>query len=125
MRRSWAGFAAAVVIGTALVTGLRAQEAERSTRSALRGSSAAASRAARVVFTFKDDEQMRAFATLWAQRERSMARLGTLQEYWAQEQRDLARLQQRLAEYQVDAAKSYVLDPDRKVLVEADPSSSK
>jgi len=117
MNRSWIGLLGAVLVGTALVAGLRAQE-----RQALRALRQAAEGPGRVVFTFADDAQLRAFAQLWNQRERALARLGTLQEYWAQEQRDLAQLSQRLADYHVDTTKSYVLDPDRKVLLEREPA---
>ena len=117
MNRSSMGVIAAAIAGTALVAGLRAQE-----RQTLRAMRPDAGGPGRVVFTFKDDNQMRAFANLWNQRERSMARLGTLQEYWAQEQRDLAQTQQRLSDYRVDPARSYVLDPQHKVLIETERS---
>ena len=113
MNRSWVGLVGAVLVGTALVAGLRAQERQAAPPRQAAGDPG------RVVFTFADEAQLRAFAQLWNQRERALSRLSTLQEYWASEQQAMTQLNQRLAaEYHVDPAKSYVLDPDHKLLLE-------
>lgn len=118
-RQGW-WLVGAVVGSGLLVVGLRAQERQVSRPPASKASSGSAQA---VVFTFADEAQLQAFANVWRKRERLLARLATLQEYWAAEQQDLAGLNQRLAaEYHVDVAKSYTLDPQRKVLIEQPPS---
>lgn len=120
-RQGW-WLVGAVVCSGLLVVGLRAQERQGSRAPGLKVSGGSDQA---IVFTFADEAQVEAFAKLWRQRERVLARVATLQEYWAREQQELAGLTQRLAaEYHVDVAKSYALDPQRKVLVEQSPSSS-
>ncbi|MBI4322855.1 MAG: hypothetical protein HY596_01115 [Candidatus Omnitrophica bacterium] len=119
-RQGW-WLVGAVVGGGLLMVGLRAQERQAGRPPA---SKAADGSAQAVVFTFADEAGVQAFANVWRQREQVLARLATLQEYWAREQQELAGLTQRLAaEYHVDVAKSYALDPQRKVLIEQSPSS--
>lgn len=119
-RQGW-WLVGAVVGGGLLMVGLRAQERQVGRPPVPKASGGSAQT---VVFTFADEAGVQAFANVWRQREQVLARLATLQEYWAREQQELAGLTQRLAaEYHVDVAKSYALDPQRKVLIEQSPSS--
>ena len=73
----------------------------------------------KVAFTFKDEPQMREFATMWQQRQVVLARMAVLQNYWNQEQGNLSEINQKfLSQYNLDVNKNYALDPDRKVLLE-------
>jgi hypothetical protein len=79
----------------------------------------------RVAYTFKDDAQLEQFAKLWQQRQRSVLRMTVLQSYWNEEQQALEVLNEQFAkEYNLDLKKNYRFDPDRKVLVEVEPSDA-
>ena len=73
----------------------------------------------KVVFTFDSDENMKAFETLWRQRQVAAVRMTVLQSYWNEEQALMTKLNEQLAkDYQVDVSKAYSLDPEKKVLIE-------
>lgn len=77
-----------------------------------------------IVYTFQNDEQMRAFTNLWQQRQGIVVRMTVLESYWREEQRVMTQINNRLAiDYKLDTTKNYMLDPDRRVLVEREPSS--
>jgi hypothetical protein len=73
----------------------------------------------KIVYTFEDDAKVQEFARLWQQRQGIVMRMSMLQAYWNQEQATLVTLNEQLAaEYKVDAAKSYALDTQRRVITE-------
>ena len=73
----------------------------------------------KVVFTFDSEEKMKAFETLWRQRQVAAVRMTVLQSYWNEEQVLMTKLNEQLAkDYQVDVTKAYSLDPEKKVLIE-------
>ena len=79
----------------------------------------------KIAFTFKDEPQMREFATMWQQRQVILARMAVLQNYWNQEQGNLSEINQKfLSQYNLDVNKNYALDPDRKVLLERELPAS-
>jgi len=73
----------------------------------------------KIVYTFEDDEALRQFTDLWQQRQSIILRMTVLQAYWNEEQAALAELNNVLtSQYHTDATKNYVLDGDRRVLIE-------
>jgi hypothetical protein len=78
-----------------------------------------------VVHTFPDEEAMAEFTTRWQHQQDIRLRISLLQAYWNQEQGRFTQLNQRLTdEYHMDIAKNYVLDPDRRMLIEQPASTS-
>ena len=72
-----------------------------------------------VVYTFADDEQMRAFGQRWQQRQGLVLRLAMLDAYWNNEQSTLNTVNQRITnEYHLDTSKNYMLNSDRRVIAE-------
>ncbi len=72
-----------------------------------------------LVHTFTDEEQMKAFAELWRQRQNATLRMSVLQSYWNEEQAVISQLNEKLKQdFQVDSSKSYSLDTQRRVLLE-------
>jgi hypothetical protein len=109
------GMVAAAIASVAVVVALQAQEH----RMAATSSAPSAPAAGTVIFSFSDDEAMRAFETQWQQRQTLMARMAVLQSYWKQEQANLAQVNEHLlATYHLDASNTYTLDRDRRVLLE-------
>ncbi len=73
----------------------------------------------RAVYTFADEAKMREFAAIWQQRQALLVRMSVLQAYWDEERAALGTLNEQLQKtYSLDVSKSYVLDTDRRVLVE-------
>ena len=73
----------------------------------------------KIVYTFENDEKLRQFKTLWQERQAAIVRMSVLKAYWDQEQSNLARLNTTFAtDYQLDTAKNYVLDDQRRALIE-------
>ena len=106
------------VASLGLVWALRAQEQQSIVKPP---APSAAATADRVVFQFSDEAQMRQFGQLWQQRQAVLGRLSMLQDYLDQEQAGLTYVNQKLwSQYHLDVSKPYVLDTDRRVLVEQD-----
>ena len=62
---------------------------------------------------------MKEFETLWRKRQAAIVRMTVLQSYWNEEQAGLVELNNQLTTgYQVDIAKNYSLDTQRRVLIE-------
>ena len=73
----------------------------------------------KAVHTFANDDEMKAFSEQWQQRQIIVLRMTVLQNYWDQEQVSLTALNKKLeTEYQVDPAKNYFLDGQRRQLIE-------
>ena len=73
----------------------------------------------KIVHTFEDEAKMKEFANLWQQRQAILVRMTVLQAYWEQEQATLTQVNSRLvADYQLDVTKNYVMDSQRRVLIE-------
>jgi len=73
----------------------------------------------KVVHTFADEPAMRAFADLWQQRQSVLVRMAVLKAYWDSENSLVGQLNKQFADdYQVDVAKLYALDEQRRVLIE-------
>ena len=112
------------VASVALMIALRAQEQAAkpigSTPSASTVSKAAAPAGnEKTAFTFTDENQMKQFAQLWQQRQAVLTRMAVLQAYWNQEQGTLTQMnQQLLSQFNLDVAKNYTLDTDKKILIE-------
>src|SRR3989338_5716603 len=72
-----------------------------------------------IVHTFATEDEMKTFATLWQQRQGSGVRLAVLKSFWDEENTELTKLNGALTEtYQLDVTKNYMLDPNRRVIVE-------
>src|SRR3989338_6241043 len=72
-----------------------------------------------VVHTFATEDEMKTFATLWQQRQGSGVRLAVLKSFWDEENTELTKLNGALTEtYQLDVTKNYMLDANRRVIVE-------
>jgi hypothetical protein len=72
-----------------------------------------------VVHTFASDDEMRAFAQRWQQRQALLIRQAMLEAYWNNEQSSLNAVNQRITnDYQLDSSKNYVLDSERRVILE-------
>lgn len=75
-----------------------------------------------IVYTFSDEEQLRAFAGVWQDRQNKVLRMSVLQTYWNNEQAALAQLNNQLTtDYTVDPAKNYTLDSEQRALIEQGP----
>lgn len=73
----------------------------------------------KVVHTFEDEAKLKEFAALWQQHQAHMLRSALLEDYWNSEQAHLTQLNNQLnSQYGLDAEKSYLLNPDRKVILE-------
>ena len=119
--------AVAVALGVVVVSG-RSQPASpppvAATQQTPRPANAAATAPSegRVVHTFEDEAKLREFGSLWQGRQSSIVRMTVLQAYWNGEQASLAKLNEQLGQqYQVDPAKDYTLDGERRVLIEQKP----
>ena len=73
----------------------------------------------KVVHKFEDETKLKEFATLWQQRQAHVLRSAMLEGYWNGEQANLTQLNTQLnSQYGLDADKNYVLNTDRKVILE-------
>ena len=74
-----------------------------------------------VVHTFPDEASLQEFAVLWQQRQALLLRVTMLESYWNGEQGILGQLNDQLTSvYHLDLANNYTIDPERRVLVEAE-----
>lgn len=72
-----------------------------------------------IVYSFAGEEDMRAFAGLWQQRQGIILRLQVLQAYANEENMGLTRLNTRLAvDYKLDTTKNYTLNTSQRVLIQ-------
>ena len=72
-----------------------------------------------VVYTFKDDDEVKEFAKLWQRRQGVIVKMTVLQSYWNEEQATLAQLNSQIEkDYKLDVSKNYTFDSDRRVLIE-------
>ena len=73
----------------------------------------------KVVHKFEDETKLKEFGALWLQRQAHVVRSAMLEGYWNSEQANLTQLNRQLnSQYSLDASKSYVLNTDRKVILE-------
>lgn len=73
----------------------------------------------KVIYTFSNEDQMKTFAQLWQQRRGMLVRMSVLKAYFDEEQTRLQELDQKLAaDYKIDVNKNYILDSQRRVIVE-------
>ena len=78
----------------------------------------------KVIYTFPDEAKMRDFTQLWQQRQGILLRMNVLQAYWSEEQAALTQLNNKLAiDYKIDTTKNYVLNSEKRELVEREPQS--
>ena len=76
----------------------------------------------KVVYTFDDEAKMHDFTGLWQQRQGIYLRMTVLQAYWNEEQAALKQLNEKLAaDYKIDPAKDYVLNTEKRSLIERPP----
>ena len=69
--------------------------------------------------TFASEDEMKAFATLWQQRQATNIRMAVLQSLWDEQKAELTRVSDTITStYKLDAAKNYSLDAKRRVLIE-------
>ena len=75
-----------------------------------------------IVHTFANDDEVKAFANLWQQRQGIITRMAVLRAYWSEEQTRLNEMDAQLTSaYKLDLKKRHVLSPERKVLIELEP----
>lgn len=75
----------------------------------------------KVIYTFQDDNSLQQFTELWQQRQGILVRLSVLQAYLSEEQAGLEELNEKVSSayhMNMDALGNYVLDTDRKLIVE-------
>jgi len=123
MRRTFFWFIGAVLVSAGLVWALQAQE-QQSAKAAASGSSAQQAAAPsdageHVAFRFTDEAQMAEYTKVLQERQGILIRMQVLQQYFSEEQSRLSALNKDIiAKYQLDETKAYILDAERKVLVE-------
>ncbi len=79
----------------------------------------AASEETAAAHTFATEDEMKAFATLWQQRQTANIRMAVLQSLWDEQKAELAKLSETVAAtYKLDPAKNYSLDATRRALIE-------
>ena len=77
--------------------------------------------AERVVHSFSDDAQLQAFANLWQQRQGVTVRLTVLRAYVSEEESALTQLNNIMHDdYSIDPLKEYLLDTERRVILEVE-----
>ena len=124
---SWMVVLGGVGVAVAAFAGPKQKPSEPAKTAAEAPKSAAAAPAAapggaaeeKIVYTFENEDKMQAFGRLWQQRQAAVVRMKVLESYWTQEQAAVKQLNEKLAaDYALDVAKNYVLDPKRRVLIE-------
>ncbi len=72
-----------------------------------------------VAHTFASEDEMKAFATLWQQRQTANIRMAVLQSLWDEQKAELKKVSDTMTStYQLDATKNYSLDAKRRALIE-------
>ena len=78
----------------------------------------------KVAFVFANEQQLNEFAKLSQQRQGILVRMSVLRAYFSEEQAGLAELDKKTVdEYKLDMNKNYSYDPQRRALIEREPSS--
>ncbi len=76
----------------------------------------------KIVHTFATDDEVKAFASLWQQRQGIITRMAVLRAYWSEEQARLNEMDTQLTStYKLDLKKRHVLSQERKALIELEP----
>ena len=79
----------------------------------------AASEETTAAHTFANEDEMKAFATLWQQQQTANIRMAALQSLWDEQKIELKKDRDTITStYQLDATKDYSLDAKRRVLIE-------
>ena len=123
MRRTLFWFIGAVLVSAGLVWALQAQEQQGAKPAA---SGPAAQKAAssseteeHIAFRFADDAQMGEYTKVLQERQGILIRMQVLQQYFTEEQSRLSALNKDIiAKYKLDETRAYILDAERKVLIE-------
>ena len=127
MKRAALWVVGAGATSLALMFALKAQDQQVAQAASKNAPPAAATPAAtpapttpeKIAYTFSDEDQMKQFAQVWAQRQALITKMAVLQSYWNQEQTGLNKINEELlAKYNVDTNKNYSFDSQRKVLIE-------
>ena len=72
-----------------------------------------------IVYQFDDEAKMREFAGVWQSRQKTLLRMAVLRAYWENEQAGSAALNTQLqTQYQLSPTGNYVLDAEKRVLIE-------
>lgn len=72
-----------------------------------------------IVYQFDDEAKMREFAGVWQSRQKTLLRMAVLRAYWENEQAGSAALNTQLqTQYQLSPTGNYVLDAEKRVLME-------
>ncbi len=78
----------------------------------------------KVAFVFANEQQLNEFGKLSQQRQGILVRMSVLRAYFSEEQAGLAELDKKMVgEYKLDMNKNYSYDPQRRALIEREPSS--
>lgn len=73
----------------------------------------------KVVYTFKDDNELKQFSQMFMAKQNVLTRLAVLQQYMGLEQENLKQVDGQLfLQYKVDPEKNYTLDGEKRVLRE-------
>jgi hypothetical protein len=128
MKRLSLGSVVAGVLALVLASGWSwgKKEAAPSENKASTGASASANAASaaaqpdeKIVHTFSNDDDVKAFAGLWQQRQGIITRMAVLRAYWSEEQARLNEMDTQLtSSYKLDLKKRHILSQERKVLIE-------
>ena len=73
----------------------------------------------KIVYTFKDDEELKQFSQMFVAKQNVLTRMAVLQQYLGLEQENLKQVNGQLfLQYKVDPEKNYTLDGEKRVLRE-------
>ncbi len=81
----------------------------------------------RLIYTFKDSEEMGGFEQLYVAKQATFGRMGVLQAYFAMEQNNLTEIDRQMEEkfgFRMDPNKIYDLNRDTKEIREVGPTQS-
>ena len=71
------------------------------------------------MYQFDDEAKMREFASVWQSRQKTLLRMAVLRAYWENEQAGSTALSTQLqAQYQLSPTGNYVLNAEKRVLME-------
>ena len=112
--RRW--MAVGSVMGLAVAIGLAACFAEEPAKKPMADKKAADEK---VVYAFKDQDELQQFSQLFMVKQNIITRLAVLQSYAAQEGANLEQINGQLfLKFKVDPNKSYTLDAEKRTLIE-------
>ncbi len=117
-------FVVSALLGVTLISGVSvvsAKDAKKDKPAESAPTATPAKPAEKIAYTFADQAKVDGFAKLWQQRQATVLRMTVLKSYFLEEEETLRKLNDQFAkDYNLDVAKNYKFDSERKVILEID-----